>query len=73
MQQMDLNFDDWPTQKVLGVFWNPAVDRIVIHINIKERPQTKRGMLSMLHQVFDPLGITIPFIIIGRRILQAAF
>lgn len=27
----------------------------------------------MLHQVFDPLGFTIPYIILGRRILQLAF
>ena len=73
LQQLDLNCDDCPTQKVLGVYWDPSSDKIVVRINIKEKPQTKRGILSMLHQVFDPLGITIPFIIAGRRILQAAF
>lgn len=62
-----------PTHKALGVFWDASTDKLVIRIHIKKMPETKRGLLSMLHQIFDPLGISIPYLISGRMILQEAF
>ena len=37
---------------------------------MKEKPKTRRGMLSTLSSVYDPLGFVAPFILQGRKILQ---
>ena len=34
------------------------------------KPLTKRGLLSMLSSVYDPLGLPNPFILGARRIVQ---
>ena len=73
IREIGIDYAVLPTKKALGVFWNPSNDRLVIKINIKTMPMTKRGILSMLHQIFDPLGLTVPYLISGRRILQEAF
>ena len=39
-------------------------------ISSKDKPATKRGMLSKLSSVYDPLGLASPFILKGRRIIQ---
>ena len=36
----------------------------------KDKPATKRGMLSKLSSVYDPLGLELPVILKGRRIIQ---
>ena len=35
-----------------------------------EQPLTKRGILSMLSSVYDPLGLASPFVLRARRIVQ---
>ena len=37
---------------------------------MKEKPKTRRDMLSTLSSVYDPLGFVAPFILQGKRILQ---
>ena len=36
--------------------WDLAADEFRIQVNIPEKPLTKRGILSMSHPIFDPLG-----------------
>ena len=43
-------------QKVLGVVWDIQSDEFVVKINVPDRPFAKRGMLSGLHSIYDPLG-----------------
>lgn len=37
---------------------------------MKEHPFTRRGVLSTIASVFDPLGFVAPFILVGKKILQ---
>ena len=34
-------------------------------ISLKDKPATKRGILSKLSSVYDPLGLVSPFILKG--------
>jgi hypothetical protein len=43
---------------------------LVFQINIKSKPMTKRGIVSIVSSVYDPLGIVSPFVLTGRSILQ---
>ena len=42
-------------------------------ITLNDKPATKRGMLSELSSVNDPLGLASSFILIGRRIIQKLY
>ena len=56
--------------RTLGITWNAKTDEFVIQVNVKSRPATRRGMLSEMAQVFDPLGLIQFCILPARRILQ---
>ena len=51
------------SERVLGVHWDLAADEFRIQVNISEKPLTKRGILSMSHSIFDPLGFVAPVLI----------
>ena len=42
----------------------------MISKSIKDRPCTRRGILSMVNSVHDPLGIAAPFILPGMLFHQ---
>ena len=65
-----VNCDSNPTQRTLGINWNTLTDKFEIYVNLNERPATRRGMLSQIGQVFDPLGFLQPFLLPGKLILQ---
>ena len=50
-------------QSVLGIHWDVSADTLQIRCNIPDRPFTKRGMLSLLHSIYDPLGFVAPVMI----------
>ena len=66
----DLNFDKLSIERVLGVQWNVSTDQFGFSIVVKDRPHTRRGILSVVSSVFDPLGLVAPFIHQAKRILQ---
>ena len=70
LQCIELDFEDLPQQKVLGVRWDPETDEFVVKVNIVEQPYTKRGFWSMIQQQFDPHGLCDPFMLPGKKILQ---
>lgn len=37
---------------------------------MSERPFSRRGVLSTVASIFDPLGLVAPFILVGKKILQ---
>ena len=44
------------SERVLVVEWNVAADSFQIKVDISKKPATRRGILSMNHSLFDPLG-----------------
>ncbi|XP_065109942.1 uncharacterized protein [Paramisgurnus dabryanus] len=68
----DLNLDlgQIKVKRALGVQWCVASDTFQFRVTIKENPFTRRGVLSTVASIFDPLGFVAPFILTGKRILQ---
>ncbi|KAJ8912011.1 hypothetical protein NQ315_003548 [Exocentrus adspersus] len=58
--------------KTLGIFWTPQSDILKYRIpDIPHHPPTtKRTVLSNISQIFDPLGLIAPCIIIAKILLQ---
>jgi len=61
-----------PTHKTLGVFWNAETDQLEVKIDVQQKSCTRRGVLSMIGQCYDPLGILGHFLLPARRVLQEA-
>ena len=57
-------------ERALGILWCIRSDTFKYKITLKERPPTRRGILSTVSSIFDPLGFLAPFILTGKNILQ---
>ena len=53
--------------RALGVVWDTKTDRFVITASILDRPFTRRGVLSSVNGLFDPIGMISPVILWGRH------
>ena len=58
-----------PEDKALGVKWNTDKDTLGFTICFADKPSTRRGLLSTLCSVYDPLGLGAPFLLKGRQIV----
>lgn len=57
--------------KTLGLLWNHKTD--LLQYSIKERKDsriTKRTVLSAIAQIYDPLGLLGPILIVAKQIMQ---
>ncbi len=66
----DLALGDPKMERALGVHWCVASDEFHFRVLVKENPFTRRGVLSTVASIFDPLGFVAPFILVGKRTLQ---
>ena len=68
----DLDFDDPDdrTERTLGAQWRMDADTLGFSINMEERPLTRRGLLSIVSAVYDPLGFVAPFVLLAKKLLQ---
>ncbi|GBM79586.1 hypothetical protein AVEN_140205-1, partial [Araneus ventricosus] len=59
-------------QLVLGLGWSPSLDvvRFTVVPDQLEATYTKRGVLSQMARVFDPLGLLSPCVIFMKILLQ---
>jgi len=65
-----LDFNKPPVKRTLGVQWNVSSDTFDFSIVIKDRPATRRGVLSIVSSVYEPLGFVAPFNLKAKFILQ---
>ena len=59
-----------PEERALGILWNVENDTLGFKVNLKEKPLTRSGMLSVLRSIYDPLGFGAPFLLKGKQIIQ---
>jgi len=60
-----------PIHKALGILWDATTDKIRVKVD-EEKPMTWRGLLSMVSQTYDPLGMLQPFLLPVKQLLQEA-
>lgn len=70
VKDLDLDNDALPAERALGVSWFVETDSFGFKVNIKEKPCTRRGILSVVSSVYDPLGMAAPFILPAKLLLQ---
>lgn len=57
-------------QKTLGLFWCRESDSFRFKFDLPTRPATKRGILSCIASLYDPLGFVAPLLLQPKRLLQ---
>ena len=67
---VDGNPDTLPEERALGIIWDMEADTFRFDVHSPDNPMTKRGVLSTLSSLYDPLGLTSPFILRARQIFQ---
>ena len=70
LHDQELRLGKLPTEKALGIIWDIKGKKLGFCINFKEKPSTKREMLSVVSSIYDPLGLVSPFLLESRRIIQ---
>ncbi|XP_067947596.1 uncharacterized protein [Watersipora subatra] len=70
IQLLDADGDFQPNERTLGLIWSIKADCFKFTSQIKENPNTRRGVLSSISSIFDPLGFVSPYILQGKGILQ---
>ena len=63
LQNLDITKDTLPVERALGVQWCIDSDTLQFRVEMKDQPLTRRGILSTVSSVFDPL------ILVGKSIL----
>ena len=57
--------------KVLGYKYSPSQDIMTIsHVNLDDKANSKRKILSESSKVFDPLGLSSPVTVRGKTLIS---
>ena len=67
---INLDLNQLPVGRALGLHWDAASDTFQFKVVPTNKPPTKRGILSTVSSLYDPLGFLGPFILPVKIILQ---
>ncbi|XP_054762932.2 uncharacterized protein LOC129269456 [Lytechinus pictus] len=67
---LNLDADPLPLERALGVVWCVENDTLQFRIELRDQPLTRRGILSTICSIYDPIGFISPVTLCGKQILQ---
>ena len=67
---LHLDKDELPVERTLGIQWLVETDQFGFKFLLKDKPTTRRGILSVTSSVYDPLGFLAPVILPAKKLLQ---
>ncbi|XP_064647035.1 uncharacterized protein LOC135499916 [Lineus longissimus] len=70
VKDLDLQKSSLPMERALGVQWCVQSDTFNFKIEPRNRPPTRRGILSTVYSIYDPLGFLSPVILKAKCLLQ---
>jgi hypothetical protein len=70
LKDLDLGVDALPLQRSLGLAWDLKSDTFTFQVSDEEKAYTRRGILSTVNSLYDPLGFVAPVIIQGKLLLR---
>jgi len=70
LTDLDVRHDTLPIQRSLVTFWCIDSDTLGFRIELKDKPLSRRGILSTISSAYDPFEIVSPVILCGKLILQ---
>lgn len=70
VKELDFDRDSLPVERTLGLQWCAETDTFRFRMSVQERPFTRRGVLSVVSSVYDPIGFLAPFTLPVKTLLQ---
>lgn len=70
-QNINLDFNSEITERTLRLLWDIKNEKLTFHHSPKNLPNTKRGILSLVASIFEPLGIVKPAVLEAKLIIQS--
>lgn len=70
LKDLDIGKDDLPVQRSLGLSWDINADVFTFKISSDQKPFTRRGVLSTINSLFDPLGFASPVTVQGKMLFR---
>ena len=70
LKDVDISTCMIPVERALGMNWCFESDKFTFKIQLKDKPMTRRGILSTISSIYDPFGIAIPYLFEWKKILQ---
>lgn len=70
LKDLDLGTDPLPVQRSLGLCWNLQTDSFTYLVSNETKPFTRRGVLSTVNSLYDPLGFAAPIVMQGKALLR---
>ncbi|XP_052799499.1 uncharacterized protein LOC128231119 [Mya arenaria] len=69
LKDLDLE-NEFPLQRSLGVCWNVQQDTFTFRVTLDDNAFTRRGVLSTINGLYDPIGLAAAFTITGKLLLR---
>ena len=71
LKAVNLDLNDIPIERALGIIWD-QIDESILQIKTinKDSMLTKRGLLSFIRSIYDPIGIISPLMLEPKLIIQ---
>ncbi len=70
LKDLDFSKDPIPLQRSLGISWNLKTDCFTFKASQDLKPFTRRGILSTVNSLYDPLGFVCPITIQGKALVR---
>lgn len=70
VKELDLSKEPLPMERALGLQWCVQSDSFKFNITIRDHAHTRRGILSMVSFIYDPLGFLCPLTLPAKLLLQ---
>ena len=67
---INLDLDDLPLERSLGLLWNTEADSFRFAVTSCQSALSKRCVLSRVSSVFDPLGVLATFLLPVKSLIQ---
>ena len=66
IQNVNFTEEYLPFHHSLGITWNRQTDNFMFNIPVEMKPFSRRGILSVINTIFDPLGFIAPVTVKGK-------
>lgn len=70
LKDLDLTHNSLPTERALGVQWRTEDDTFAYSIKLQDKPMTRRGILSVVNSIYDPLGFLVLVVLPAKLLLR---
>ncbi|XP_064643076.1 uncharacterized protein LOC135497244 [Lineus longissimus] len=70
IQDLDFATGESNIQRTLGLKWEVTEDKFIFKWKPKNKPITKRGVVSIVSSIFDPCGYLAPFVFCAKLLVQ---